>query len=99
MQLWPGQAESSRQHRIRAVGEVPDTWMPDGREMNPDLVGPFGFQADVEQCHGPKRLLGGVLGNARATAADDRELVVSERIPADRGVNRAARRIVMALSE
>ena len=67
--------------------------------MNPDLVGPSGFQADVEQCRCPKRLLGRVVGNARATAGDDRELVVSGRVPPDWGVNRAARRIGMALSE
>ena len=58
-----------------------------------------GLEPDVEQAGRAERLDGLVMGDAVAPAGDDGEFVVGPRMAADRRVDRAARRIGMALHQ
>ena len=73
--------------------------MPDGVEVDPDLVGPPGLQPDLQQGRVAQRFERLVVGHGGFPAGDHRPLVVVGGMPVDGRVDRATGRVGMTLGE
>ncbi len=73
--------------------------MPQSAHVHADLVGATGLEVDLEQARGGERLQRVVVGDARPTTSHDGPTRVVGRVPVDRRVDRAARRVGVALYE
>ena len=99
VQPLPRQPDARRQRRVRAVREVADAGVPRRREVHADLVRPAGLQVHLDQRGRGQHLEHLVVRDRRLAVRDDRELPVRARVPADRGVDGARRRLRVALHE
>src|SRR5262245_17430980 len=99
VQPLPGQVEPVREGRVSAIGEIPHTWVPKRSQVDANLMGTSGLQGDVQERRGPESLQGVIVSDRRLPSHDDRPLVVVRRVPVDRSVDGAAKRVRMTLHQ
>ena len=87
------------QGRVGPIHRIANARMPNRCHVNPDLMCPAGFQLDFEQGGRDKRFQGGVVSDAVPSPVHHRHLVVRPRVPPDRRLDGAGKRIWMALHE
>ena len=98
VQPLPVYPEPRGEHRVGTVKAVADTRMPDGRHVHPDLVRAPCLELDLGQARRAECLERVVVRNGGPAVRDDGEPAIARGVPGDRGVDRAAQRIGVALN-